>query len=146
VSPHNLGYERLIGRKFRLGKRGRVAVGAVSKIRSLVVAVLSCAVGAFAAGAAPVGDEPFRAIDPQNLVLLDTKYGEAVVELAPRFAPKHVERLRTLIRAHFYDGKSFYRVVDGFVALSVRPIFLRRTWVTSTAFLSRAIARTAGNG
>src|SRR5215471_3859675 len=60
--------------------------------------------------------EPFRAVDPQNLVLIDTKYGEVAVELAPQFAPKHVDRLRALIRSHFYDGKSFYRVIDGFVA------------------------------
>lgn len=60
--------------------------------------------------------EAWRAVDPDNLVLIDTKYGQVVVELAPEFAPKHVERLRALIRAHFYDGLSFYRVIDGFVA------------------------------
>ena len=60
--------------------------------------------------------EAWRAVDPDNLVLIDTKYGQVVVELAPEFAPKHAERLRALIRAHFYDGLSFYRVIDGFVA------------------------------
>ncbi len=38
------------------------------------------------------------------------------MELAPEFAPKHAERVRALIRARFYDGLSFYRVIDGFVA------------------------------
>ena len=60
--------------------------------------------------------EDWRAVDPNNVVLIDTKYGQVVVELAPEFAPKHAERLRALIRAHFYDGLSFYRVIDGFVA------------------------------
>jgi len=60
--------------------------------------------------------EAWRGVDPDNVVLIDTKYGQVVVELAPEFAPKHVERLRALIRAHFYDGLSFYRVIDGFVA------------------------------
>jgi peptidylprolyl isomerase len=58
----------------------------------------------------------WRKVDPDNLVLIDTKYGETAVELAPGFAPKHVERMRALIRAHFYDGLTFYRVIEGFVA------------------------------
>jgi peptidylprolyl isomerase len=58
----------------------------------------------------------WRTVDPNNLVLIDTKYGEVAIELAPEFAPKHAERVRALIRAHFYDGLSFYRVIDGFVA------------------------------
>lgn len=67
-----------------------------------------------AAYAAPASD--WRDVDPNNLVLIDTRYGEVAVELAPQFAPHHVERMRALVRAHFYDGKSFYRVIDGFVA------------------------------
>ncbi|HEY2071226.1 MAG TPA: peptidylprolyl isomerase [Rhizomicrobium sp.] len=68
--------------------------------------------------ATPSGPPPeaWRTVNPDNLVLIDTKYGEIAVELAPAFAPKHVARLRALIRAHFYDGQSFYRVIDGFVA------------------------------
>jgi peptidylprolyl isomerase len=78
---------------------------------------LSLAIATVAADAQSKSDAAgFRNVDPNNLVLIDTKYGEVIVELAPQFAPKHVERLRALVRAHFYDGKSFYRVVDGFVA------------------------------
>lgn len=70
-----------------------------------------------AAGAdAPPPANVWRTVDPQNLVLIDTRYGQVAVELAPEFAPSHVERVRALIRAHFYDGLSFYRVIDGFVA------------------------------
>jgi peptidylprolyl isomerase len=61
-------------------------------------------------------DEGWRDVDPDNLVLMDTKYGRVALELAPEFAPKHVERFRALVRAKFYDGQSFYRVIDGFVA------------------------------
>jgi peptidylprolyl isomerase len=77
--------------------------------------VASVATTAVSNAAAP-DNGTLRTVDPQNLVLIDTKYGEVDVELAPEFAPKHAERLRALIGAHFYDGKSFYRVVDGFVA------------------------------
>lgn len=69
---------------------------------------------AAAADAPPPAD--WRTVDPANLVLIDTRYGQVAVELAPEFAPNHVDRLRALIRAHFYDGLSFYRVIDGFVA------------------------------
>ena len=70
--------------------------------------------GSMARAADDAGD--WRKVDPDNLVLIDTKYGETAVELAPGFAPKHVERMRALIRAHFYDGLTFYRVIEGFVA------------------------------
>jgi peptidylprolyl isomerase len=66
--------------------------------------------------ASPPASSDWRDVDPNNLVLIDTRYGEVAVELAPDFAPNHAARVRALIRAHFYDGKSFYRVIDGFVA------------------------------
>jgi len=84
--------------------------------------LLAVLVGAWMAGASQAADTPtipdgaWRDVDPGDLVLIDTKYGETAVELAPQFAPSHVARLKALIRARFYDGKSFYRVVDGFVA------------------------------
>ena len=81
---------------------------------------LMAALCAATAGAAPVppasNPADWRDVDPNNLVLIDTKYGEVAVELAPDFAPQHAARVRALIRAHFYDGKKFYRVIDGFVA------------------------------
>jgi peptidylprolyl isomerase len=60
--------------------------------------------------------EEWRDVDPDNLVVMDINYGRVLIELAPQFAPKHAERFRALVRAKFYDGKSFYRVIDGFVA------------------------------
>lgn len=71
---------------------------------------------ASAADAPTIPESAWRDVDPNNLVLIDTKYGETAIELAPEFAPNHVARVRALIRAHFYDGKNFYRVIDGFVA------------------------------
>lgn len=76
--------------------------------------LIALAVLLSAASAPSVSD--WRQVDPRNLVLIDTKYGEVAVELAPEYAPNHAARLRALIRAHFYDGLSFYRVIDGFVA------------------------------
>jgi peptidylprolyl isomerase len=70
-------------------------------------------VGALAAAAR--ADE-WRDVDPEDLVVMDVNYGRVLIELAPDFAPKHAERFRALVRAKFYDNKSFYRVIDGFVA------------------------------
>jgi len=58
----------------------------------------------------------WRDVDPENLVVMDTKHGRVLLELSPPFAPAHTERFRALARAKFYDGQSFYRVIDGFVA------------------------------
>jgi peptidylprolyl isomerase len=73
---------------------------------------------AFSAGvlAATAQADEWRQVDAENLVVLDTNYGRVLIELAPDFAPKHAERFRALVRAKFYDNKSFYRVIDGFVA------------------------------
>jgi peptidylprolyl isomerase len=87
-----------------------------SSILSAAALLVAVTFGVSAADDAPPPPEAWRTVDPQNLVLVDTRYGQVALELAPEFAPKHAERVRALIRAHFYDGLSFYRVIDGFVA------------------------------
>ncbi len=84
-------------------------------MKKLVLA-LAIALAATTAWAADTADSDWRNVDPDNLVLIDTKYGETVLELYPAFAPSAVKRFKDLTRAHFYDGKSFYRVIEGFVA------------------------------
>ncbi|HVV66338.1 MAG TPA: peptidylprolyl isomerase [Rhizomicrobium sp.] len=83
-------------------------------MKRILAAALATSLSAFSAAADDAA--AWRPVDPDNLVLIDTAYGQTAIELAPEFAPRHVERLRALIRAHFYDGLSFYRVIDGFVA------------------------------
>lgn len=78
----------------------------------LVAALLAAQVAVGTARA----DQDWRDVDPDNLMLIDVKYGRIAIELFPEFAPDHVERMRALARAHFYEGQSFYRVIDGFVA------------------------------
>ncbi|MDX1460390.1 MAG: peptidylprolyl isomerase [Xanthomonadales bacterium] len=51
-----------------------------------------------------------------ELLLTDGRKGTVVVELNDRFAPRTAEQFRRLVKADFYRGLSFYRVIDGFVA------------------------------
>ena len=58
----------------------------------------------------------WRQVDPDNLVFIDLFEGEVVIELNPLFAPETIKQFRKLVKEQFYDGLSFYRVIDGFVA------------------------------
>lgn len=60
-------------------------------------------------------DEAWRTIDPENLLIIDTKYGDIGVELYPEVAPKHVEQVKALVRSDFYNNVPFHRVIDGFM-------------------------------
>jgi peptidylprolyl isomerase len=67
--------------------------------------------------AAPVIAETLPpGLDPQNTILLDTKYGRVIIKLRIDVAPQHAERLKLLAREHFYDNVPFHRVIDGFMA------------------------------
>lgn len=50
------------------------------------------------------------------LVTFETTAGALVVELAPDAAPRTVENILAYVRAGFYAGTVFHRVVPGFVA------------------------------
>ncbi|MDN3639347.1 peptidylprolyl isomerase [Simiduia curdlanivorans] len=60
--------------------------------------------------------QSFRAVDQSELLYLHLDTGLVVVELNSVYAPNTVARIKTLAGAGFYNGKSFYRVIDGFVA------------------------------
>ncbi len=93
-------------------------------MKSILLAPFAAAVlltGALPALAAPTPaplgatDADWRTPDPENVLVVDTNQGRVIVELSPLAAPNHVERLRTLARAKFYDGLKFFRVIDGFM-------------------------------
>ena len=42
--------------------------------------------------------------------------GDVVIALRPDLAPKHVEQITKLVKEGFYNGLTFHRVIDGFVA------------------------------
>ena len=63
----------------------------------------------------------WRTPDPENVLVFETNKGRIIVEMVPAAAPAHVERVRTLARAKFYDGLTFFRVIDGFMAQTGDP-------------------------
>jgi peptidylprolyl isomerase len=75
-----------------------------------LLAVLTALICAAIAQPLPAG------ADPQNTLLIDTKYGRIVIKLRADLAPKHAERLKTLAREKYYDNVPFHRVITGFMA------------------------------
>lgn len=61
------------------------------------------------------------ASDLENTLYLDLKDGRVVIEMRPDLAPKHVERIKDLVRQGFYDGLTFHRVIEGFMAQGGDP-------------------------
>ncbi len=61
------------------------------------------------------------AADLENTLYLDVPAGRVVIELRPDLAPKHVARIKELVRRGFYDGIVFHRVIDGFMAQTGDP-------------------------
>lgn len=83
------------------------------KIVFAALAALALAVSA--AVAAP----PVKPAGP--VVRIETTKGAVTIRLRPDLAPKHVERIQTLIREKFYDGVPFHRVIAGFMAQTGDP-------------------------
>ena len=57
----------------------------------------------------------WRALEPENTLYLELETGRVIIELAPEFAPRHVENSRTLVRERYFDGLAILRVQDNFV-------------------------------
>lgn len=80
-------------------------------------------VGMFDTASAQTPDpRNWRQVDPENTLYIDTVHGRIVIELYPEIAPRHVERIKTLTRLGFYDGLTFHRVIDDFMAQTGDPL------------------------
>jgi len=63
----------------------------------------------------------YKVKDAENSLLLKLKDGDVVIEMFPEDAPNHVARIKELVRAGFYNGLKFHRVIDGFMAQTGCP-------------------------
>ena len=85
-------------------------------MRSKFVAALFA--GLFMAGTAvaQVSAPASPPADPQNILNLDLSTGGRVqILLRPDKVFYSVDRIKTLVRCHFYDGLVFHRVIEGFM-------------------------------
>lgn len=62
-----------------------------------------------------------NAADLDNTLFLDLKDGRVTIEMMPEVAPNHVQRIKELTREGYYNGKTWHRVIDGFMAQTGSP-------------------------
>ena len=62
-----------------------------------------------------------KAADPENILVMQLKDGNVLIEMYPELAPNHVARIKELVRQGFYNGLNFHRVIDGFMAQTGDP-------------------------
>ncbi|MEM1059389.1 MAG: peptidylprolyl isomerase [Verrucomicrobiota bacterium] len=60
-------------------------------------------------------------VQAEEKLFLETDDGEIVIKLRPDLAPKHVARITKLANDGFYNGLTFHRVIDGFMAQGGDP-------------------------
>lgn len=65
---------------------------------------------------AAADSENWREVDLENLIVFETTKGRIVIEMLPEVAPAHAEQFRALIRSGDFNGTSFHRVIDDFMA------------------------------
>lgn len=91
----------------------------IKSVMALAAGMALLAGGAMAQSGGQSSD--WRTVSPENLWVIDTAKGRILVELEPRAAPNHIERIRTLTNQGFYDGLKFHRVIPNFMAQTGDP-------------------------
>ena len=98
---------------------------AVVSAGALLAGSVAIAQDAISDAAADIGVTPeqaqadtanWRAVDPENILIFDTTKGRVLIETFPEIAPRHVAQYTAITRSGDYDGTSFHRVIDGFMA------------------------------
>jgi peptidylprolyl isomerase len=104
----------------RLVRRGLATAAILLALAPAAQAAQKPAPAPAGAPAPPLASD-FRTPDPQNVLVIDTSKGRILVELVPLAAPAHVVRVRELARQGLYNGRSFFRVIDQFMAQTGDP-------------------------
>lgn len=87
-----------------------------------------------------------------NKIKMTLATGVVVIETLPEIAPKHVAHIKALVKDGFYDGLTFHRVIDKFMAQTGCPLgngtggsgikipaeFSRETFSRGTVGMARA--------
>ncbi len=84
-----------------------------------LVSLFTAMMAVFGMSVATMNDS--EAANLEDTIYLELKDGRVVIELLPKLAPNHVNRIKELSRAGFYDGIVFHRVIEGFMAQTGDP-------------------------
>ena len=71
--------------------------------------------------AGPPATADWRTPNPDDVLVIDTNKGRIIVEMIPEAAPLYTARMRELALEHFFDGQTFFRVIEGFMAQTGDP-------------------------
>jgi peptidylprolyl isomerase len=63
----------------------------------------------------------WRPLEPQNTLYVELPTGRVIIELAPEFAPHHVENIQALARESYFDGVAIVRSQDNYVVQWADP-------------------------
>ncbi|MFC3714104.1 peptidylprolyl isomerase [Sphingoaurantiacus capsulatus] len=92
-------------------------------MKRLALAIAAVSLTAFAPAKKPGTAEAvaaaqpadWRRVDPANTLYMEVNGGTVIIELAPQFAPLHVDNIKTLVKERFFDGTSINRVQENYV-------------------------------
>ncbi len=76
--------------------------------------VVKAAAVPVAAPARPAAAD-WRTPRSDDVLVIDTNKGRIIVEMVPEVAPLFTTRMRELALEHFYDGHTFFRVIEDFM-------------------------------
>jgi cyclophilin family peptidyl-prolyl cis-trans isomerase len=100
----------------------------MSRLVSFVLGLIGLFFAAALAAQQPPAATEFKAAAPPPALEADNSWvldlstgGRVVIQLRPDAAPATVERIKTLTRQGFYNGLSFFRVIEGFMAQGGDP-------------------------
>jgi cyclophilin family peptidyl-prolyl cis-trans isomerase len=93
------------------------------RLSSLLLALAALFSSALAvAQDVPAAFGPVPPLEAENTWNIDLSTGgRVVIQLRPDAAPQHVERIKALTRQGFYNGLTFFRVIEGFMAQGGDP-------------------------
>jgi peptidylprolyl isomerase len=84
-----------------------LALGPVAALDAKPVTVADLLAGA------PAAD--WRVPNPEDVLYLELRSGRVVIELATRAVPQHAANIKSLARAHYFDGLAIIRAQDNYV-------------------------------
>lgn len=58
----------------------------------------------------------------ENILNIELTTGTVQIQMMPEIAPRHISQITKLANDGFYDGLTFHRVIDGFMAQGGCPI------------------------